>query len=106
MRSAGLAGLQRRLSLPRWRTPALRNLVIGTPMGLGALGLGFWAQGLMPGSSSLNGPLLEALLESPPPHSAPRQAARDDLRGVAAERSSSGPSRFGLAEPQIGRAHV
>ena len=45
-----LAGVLERVS---WRT-----LALGTPMGLGALGIGFWAQGLMPAPSQLNGPLL------------------------------------------------
>ena len=71
-------------------------------MGLGALGIGFWAQGLMPAPSQLNGPLLAAMLEAPPVHSTPRQDARDDLRGVAAERSRAAAQSFALAEPAQG----
>ena len=80
-----------------------RGLLVGTPMGLGALGIGFWAQGLMPAASNLNGPLLEAMLASPPPQAADhRSDARDDLRGVAAERSRQRPSSLGLVEPARG----
>ena len=61
-------------------------------MGLGALGIGFMAQGLMPGNPGLSGAMLDAVLEAPPQHSAPRVNARDDLQGVQAH--------------QIGRAHV
>ena len=64
-------------------------------MGVGALGVGYWAQAMLPGSSSLNGPLLEAMLAAPPPHTAPRATAKDDVRGVAAER-------LALAEPAAG----
>ena len=62
-------------------------------MGVGALGVGYWAQAMMPGPSPLNGPLLEAMLAAPPPHSAaPSPTAREDVRGLAAER-------LALAEP-------
>ena len=64
-------------------------------MGVGALGVGYWAQALMPGPSSLNGPLLEAMLAAPPPHTAPKPTAKEDVRGVAAER-------LALAEPAAG----
>ncbi|MEY4359482.1 MAG: hypothetical protein RLZZ631_968 [Cyanobacteriota bacterium] len=80
-----------------------RGLLIGTPMGLGALGIGFWAQALMPGSSTLNGPLLEAMLASPPPHAAPKASAQEDLRGVAAERSGGRSTSLALAEPSRGQ---
>jgi hypothetical protein len=64
--------------------------MLGAPMGLGALGLGFWAQAVLPGSSGINGPLLEAMMASPPPHAVPNGSARDDLKGVAAERTAAG----------------
>ena len=68
-------------------------------MGIGALGVGFAAQGLMPsGSSGLSGPLLEAMLQPPPQHQAPRANARDDLQGLAAERNAE----RGLQEPARG----
>lgn len=70
-------------------------------MGLGALGLGFWAQAVLPSGSGVNGPLLEAMLASPPPHTVPKQTAADDLQGVAAERSR-GANELELAEPARG----
>ena len=72
-------------------------------MGLGALGIGFWAQAFMPGGSTVNGPLLEAMLASPPPHSAPKDSARDDLRGLAAERRGAPGSPLALTEPERGQ---
>jgi Stage II sporulation protein len=75
-----------------------RALLLGAPMGLGALGVGFAAQGLMPGSRGLNGPLLEAMLQAPPQHQVPRANAHDDLRGLAAERNA----QRGLQEPARG----
>ena len=69
-------------------------------MGIGALGIGFMAQGLVPGPSGLSGPMLEAVLEAPPQHSAPRTNARDDLQGVQAQRGARGGAA--LAEPERG----
>jgi len=80
-----------------------RRLLLGTPMGLGALGIGFWAQALMPGPATVNGPLLEAMLASPPPHATPKRSAQDDLRGVAAERSGQRGASLALAEPARGQ---
>ena len=68
-------------------------------MGLGALGVGFAAQGLMPSSGGLRGPLLEAMLQPTPQHQAPRADARDDLQGLAAERQDRGSA---LQEPARG----
>ena len=69
-------------------------------MGIGALGIGFMAQGLMPGNSGLSGPMLDAVLEAPPQHSAPRVNARDDLQGVQAQRGARGGAS--LTEPARG----
>ncbi|MFM7314246.1 MAG: SpoIID/LytB domain-containing protein, partial [Cyanobium sp.] len=97
---AGLAGLSRRLSAAL-ASRRLRNLLVGAPMGLGALGIGFLAQGLVPGSSGgLSGPMLDAVLEAPPQHSTPRVNARDDLQGVQAQRAARGGAT--LAEPERG----
>ena len=71
-------------------------------MGLGAMGLGFWAQAVLPGGSGVNGPLLEAMLASPPPHVVPKSAAGDDLQGLAAERMGSATGGLALAEPAQG----
>jgi hypothetical protein len=71
-------------------------------MGLGALGVGFVAQGLMPRPSSLSGPMLEAMLEAPPAHASTRATSREDLRGVAAERASRPVGALGLSEPARG----
>ena len=76
--------------------------MVGAPMGLGALGLGFWAQAVLPSSSGVNGPLLEAMLASPPPHAVPQQSARDDLRGLAAERMGAATGDLALVEPAQG----
>jgi peptidoglycan hydrolase-like amidase len=76
--------------------------MLGAPMGLGALGLGFWAQAVVPGSSRINGPLLEAMLASPPPHAVPKGSARDDLQDVAAERTATAGAGYALAEPAKG----
>ena len=84
---------------------------MGTPMGLGALAIGFWLQGVLPRSNPVNGALLEAMLENPPPVSRAAADSRDDLRGVQAERSRP-RGGYRLVEPergqplQIGRAHV
>lgn len=69
-------------------------------MGLAALGVGFMVQGLMPGSTGLNGVMLEAVLEAPPLHRAAPANARDDLRGVAAQRSDR--ARPVLTDPEPG----
>lgn len=75
-----------------------RPLLLGAPMGLGALGVGFAAQALLPTSNGLSGPLLEAMLQAPPQHAAPRSKARDDLQGLAAQRNA----QRGLQEPARG----
>jgi hypothetical protein len=69
-------------------------------MGLGALGIGFMAQGLVPTSSGLSAPVLQALLEAPPTHVTPRRDTREDLQGVMAQRTSSGGMT--LSEPGQG----
>lgn len=94
-----MAAFLRRLNEVR-RSGRLQTLLLGAPLGLGALGIGFMAQGLMPDPRSLSGPLLEAVLEAPPAHSTPRSSARDDLQGVAAERADRGG--LALAEPERG----
>lgn len=76
-----------------------RTLLLGAPMGLGAMGVGFWAQGLLPAEPRLSGAVLEAMLASPPEHATPRSAASDDLRGVAAERGQARGARLELEEP-------
>jgi stage II sporulation protein D len=78
----------------------VRSLLIGAPMGLGALGIGFMAQGLLPNSSGLSGPVLQALLETPPSHVSPRHDTREDLKGVLAQRAERGG--VALAEPGRG----
>lgn len=80
----------------------LRPLLMGAPMGLGALAAGFWLQGLMPSASPVNGALLQAMLESPPPLRRAAADPRDDLRGVEAQRSRAALGRLGLVEPERG----
>lgn len=79
-----------------------RRWIVGAPVGLGAMGLGFWAQAVLPGSSGVNGPLLEAMLVSPPPHAVPKASAGEDLQGVAAERMGAAQGSLALAEPAQG----
>ena len=79
-----------------------RRWIVGAPVGLGAMGLGFWAQAVLPGSSGVNGPLLEAMLASPPPHAVPKASAGEDLQGVAAERMGAAQGSLALAEPAQG----
>ncbi|MEN9541220.1 MAG: hypothetical protein RLZZ459_1311 [Cyanobacteriota bacterium] len=79
----------------------MRALLFGAPMGLGALGLGFMAQGLLPGPSSLSGPVLDAVLEAPRTRPAPPDNAREDLRGVAAQRAPQAATT--LVEPDRGQ---
>ena len=55
----------------------------------------------MPTPATLSGPMLEAMLENPPAHTTPRASARDDLRGVAAERTAK-PGALALGEPARG----
>lgn len=71
-------------------------------MGLGALGIGFAAQGMLPGPASLNGAMLEAVLEPPPQHQRPRPSAREDLQGVAAQRAAAANGAGRLVEPARG----
>ncbi len=92
-----------------WRRRHVRTVLLGAPMGMGALVIGFAAQGLMPQRSALSGAMLAALLEAPPPRTV-ADDAREDLRGVEAQRSQAGASGEGpagagslsLAEPAAG----
>ena len=83
--------------IPHWR-----NLAFATPMALAAVGLGFLAQGIVARPSSLDGPLLQAMLESPPPHTTVKETARDEVRGVRAERSTAAADPLSLVEPELG----
>ncbi|WP_438982234.1 SpoIID/LytB domain-containing protein [Vulcanococcus sp.] len=65
------------------------------------MGLGFWAQAVLPSGSGINGPLLDAMLTSPPPHAIPQPSAAEDLKGLAAERTPTADG-FALAEPAGG----
>lgn len=71
-------------------------------MGLGALAAGFWLQGLMPSTSPVNGALLEAMLQTPPPMGRAAADSREDLRGVQAQRSRPRGAGYGLVEPERG----
>jgi len=72
-------------------------------MGLGALGIGFWMQGLVPGPTDLNGPMLQAMLEAPPPSPRGLNGAADQLRDLKAERARDRSRGFDLSEPAPGR---
>ena len=78
-----------------------RQLCLAAPLGLGAVGLGFWAQAVLPSGSGINGPLLDAMLTSPPPRAIPQPSAAEDLKGLAAERTPTADG-FALAEPAGG----
>ena len=78
-----------------------RQLCLAAPLGLVAVGLGFWAQAVLPSGSGINGPLLDAMLTSPPPHATPQPSAAEDLKGLSAERTPTADG-FALAEPAGG----
>lgn len=75
-------------------------MLLGAPMGIGALGIGFMAQGLVPNGGGLTGAQLQALLEAPPSHVRPPRNSREDLQGVMAQRAARGG--VALAEPSRG----
>ncbi|MCX5942889.1 MAG: hypothetical protein NTU65_07395, partial [Cyanobacteria bacterium] len=79
----------------------LKSLLIGLPLGLGALAIGFAAEGLIPAPPPLSAAMVTALQETPPPAKPVRADAREDLRGVAAQRLGQGPTLASLAAPQL-----
>ena len=79
----------------------LKSLLIGLPLGLGALAIGFAAEGLIPATPPLSAAMVTALQETPPPAKPVRADAREDLRGVAAQRLGQGPALASLAAPQL-----
>ncbi len=101
----------------RWRSSFLRQarlktILLTAPVGFGALGIGFMAQGLVPSTPVVDAPLIDAMLQAPPP---PPRAARstpvaggdepDPLRGVQSRKASasaSGSGQLSLAEPEAG----
>ena len=94
----------------------LKTVLLTAPVGFGALGIGFMAQGLVPSTPTVDAPLIEAMLQAPPPPprsvQAPMvaaaqqvQADRDPLAGVQARKASGGAAVSGdlsLAEPESG----
>ena len=79
----------------------LKSLLIGLPLGLGALAIGFAAEGLIPAPTPLSAALVTALQEAPPAAKPLRADARQDLQGVAAQRLGKGPGLASLAAPEL-----
>ena len=79
----------------------LKSLLIGLPLGLGALAIGFAAEGLIPAPTPLSAALVTALQEAPPAAKPVRADARQDLQGVAAQRLGKGPGLASLAAPEL-----
>ena len=63
----------------------LTSLLLGLPLGLGALAFGFAAEGLIPVSTPLSAAMVSALQESPPAAKPVHANAKEDLHGVAAQ---------------------
>ncbi|MCX5944855.1 MAG: SpoIID/LytB domain-containing protein [Cyanobacteria bacterium] len=79
----------------------LKSLLIGLPLGLGALAIGFAAEGLIPGPTTLSAAMVSALQEAPPAGRSVRGNAREDLQGVAAQRLGQGAGLAKLAAPEL-----
>lgn len=92
----------------------VKTVLLTAPVGFGALGIGFMAQGLVPSSPSVDAPLIDAMLQAPPP--APRSSTQanvdaaaagadsDPLQGVESRRAAApaAPGELSLAEPEAG----
>ena len=78
-----------------------KSLLIGLPLGLGALAIGFAAEGLIPAPAPLSATLVSALQEAPPAAKSVRADAREDLQGVAAQRLGKGPDLASLGTPEL-----
>ena len=81
--------------------PPLKSLLIGLPLGLGALAFGFAAEGLIPAPTPLSAAMVTALQESPPTAKPVRVDAKEDLQGVAAQRLGKGQGLASLAAPEL-----
>ncbi len=79
----------------------LKSLLIGLPLGLGALAIGFAAEGLIPAPTPLSAAMVTALQEAPPAAKPVGADAREDLQGVAAQRLGKGPGLARLAAPEL-----
>lgn len=84
----------------------LKSLLIGLPLGLGALAIGFAAEGLIPAPAPLSAAMVTALQEAPPAAKPARADAREDLEGVAAQRLGQGPGLASLAAAQLAGPQV
>jgi len=84
----------------------LKSLLIGLPLGLGALAIGFAAEGLIPATPPLSAAMVTALQETPPAAKPVRADAREDLQGVAAQRLGQGPGLASLAAPPLAGPQV
>ncbi|MFS6827595.1 SpoIID/LytB domain-containing protein [Cyanobium sp. ATX 6F1] len=102
----------------RWRSgfsrqARLKTILLTAPVGFGALGIGFMAQGLVPSTPMVDAPLIDAMLQAPPP-SPPRASPStpvaggdqpDPLRGVQSRKATAaagGSGQLSLAEPEAG----
>ena len=88
---------------PPRRLPAL---LLGLPLGLGALAFGFAAEGLIPVSTPLSPAMVSALQESPPAAKPVHADAKEDLHGVAAQRLGKGPGLASLVDADLASPQV
>ena len=88
---------------PPRRLPAL---LLGLPLGLGALAFGFAAEGLIPVSTPLSPAMVSALQESPPAAKPVHANAKQDLHGVAAQRLGKGPGLASLVDADLASPQV
>ena len=79
----------------------LKSLLIGLPLGLGALAFGFAAEGLIPAPTPLSAAMVTALQEAPPASQPVHAHAREDLEGVAAQRVGRAKGLASLATPDL-----
>jgi hypothetical protein len=79
----------------------LKSLLIGLPLGLGALAFGFAAEGLIPSPTPLSAAMVAALQEPPPATQPVRADAREDLQGVSAQRVGRAKGLASLAAPDL-----
>ena len=79
----------------------LKSLLLGLPLGLGALAIGFAAEGLIPAPTPLSAAMVTALQEAPPAAKPVGADARKDLQGVASQRLGQAPGLASLATPAL-----
>ena len=79
----------------------LTSLLLGLPLGLGALAFGFAAEGLIPAPTPLSAAMVTALQESPPAAKPVHANAKEDLHGIAAQRLGKGHGLASLEAAEL-----